>query len=370
MAENKPDIAVYLYRLQGGGAERIMVNLMQGFVQRGLKIDLVVNKKEGPLLTQVPSSVRIIDLSAPKPWRNGLPKLMGYLQKERPKTLLTGLHYNNEIAILAKRLAFASTRVVVSEHNTLSLRVKREKNEQKSALTARLFYPFADAVLAVSQGVAKDLSLVTGMPLNRIKTLYNPVILPDLIEKAKQPVDHPWFAPGEPPVILGVGRLEQQKDFPTLIKSFAIVRQVQPARLVILGQGKEQQKLNALVKELGIENDVAFLGFTQNPYAYMAKASVFVLSSIEEGLPTVLIEAMAVGTPVVSTNCKSGPDEILDNSKYGELVPVGDREAIAQAIFRLFSGNAKSVPPAWLEQYSLETVTQQYLDLLGISPPP
>lgn len=369
MSENKPDIAVYLYRLLGGGAERVMVNLLQGFVQRGLKTDLVLNKQEGSYLTQVPSQVRIIDLSAPKPWRNGLPSLVRYLQKERPAALLTGLHYNNEIAILAKRLAFASTRVVVSEHNTLSLRVKREKNEQKSALTARLFYPFADAVVAVSQGVAKDLSLVTGMPLNRIQTVYNPVILPDLIAKAKQPVDHPWFAPGEPPVILGVGRLEEQKDFPTLIEAFAIVKQERPARLVILGKGKQQQKLNALVKELGIENDVAFLGFAQNPYSYMAKASVFVLSSIEEGLPTVLIEAMAVGTPVVATNCESGSDEILDNGKYGELVPVGDRDAIASSILRVLSGNTKSVPPAPLQQYRLETVTQQYLDILGISPP-
>ncbi len=161
----------------------------------------------------------------------------------------------------------------------------------------------------------------------------------------------------------------EQKDFPTLIRAFAIVRQTQPARLVILGSGKEREKLNAIVSELGIKNDVAFLGFAQNPYAYMSKASVFVLSSIEEGLPTVLIEAMAVGTPVVSTNCESGPDEILDNGKYGELVPVGDPDAIAQAILKILSGNAKSVAPAWLEQYTLETVTQQYLNIFGIQLP-
>jgi glycosyltransferase involved in cell wall biosynthesis len=360
-------VAFYLRLLYGGGAERAMVNLANHMAKQGLKVDFVLNKKDGPYLSFVSPEVRIVDLQAPQ-MLGVIPKLARYLRHERPVALVSALHFTNEVAIWAKYLSGTSTRVVVSEHNHLSLHAQHPtgKRDRFAPLLAKLFYPWADSIVAVSQGVAKDLATTTGLPQQRIQTIHNPIIRPELFEKAKEPADHPWFNPGEPPVILGVGRLVEQKDFPTLIRAFAIVRQAQPARLVILGSGKEREKLNALVKELAIENDVAFLGFAQNPYAYMAKASVFVLSSIEEGLPTVLIEAMAVGTPVVSTNCESGPDQILDNGKYGELVPVGDPDAIAMAILKILSGNAKTVPPAWLEQYTLETVTQQYLDIFGI----
>ncbi|MFB2974890.1 glycosyltransferase [Microseira sp. BLCC-F43] len=360
-------VAFYLRLLYGGGAERAMVNLANHMAKQGLKVDFVLNKKDGPYLSFVSPEVRIVDLQAPQ-MLGVIPKLARYLRHERPVALVSALHFTNEVAIWAKYLSGTSTRIVVSEHNHLSLHAQHPtgKRDRFAPLLAKLSYPWADDVVAVSQGVAKDLATTTGLPQQRIQTIHNPIIRPELFEKAKEPVDHPWFNPGEPPVILGAGRLVEQKDFPTLIRAFAIVRQAQAARLTILGSGKEREKLNTLVKELGIENDVAFLGFAQNPYAYMAKASVFVLSSIEEGLPTVLIEAMAVGTPVVSTNCESGPDEILDNGKYGELVPVGDPDAIAMAILKILSGNAKTVPPAWLEQYTLETVTQQYLDIFGI----
>ncbi|HAZ49944.1 MAG TPA: glycosyl transferase [Cyanobacteria bacterium UBA11369] len=363
-------VAFYLRLLYGGGAERAMVNLANHLAEQGLKVDFVLNKKDGPYLKFVSPEVRIVDLQAPQ-MLGVIPKLARYLRDERPVALLSALHFTSEVAIGAKYLSGTSTRVVVCEQNNLSLHAQHPtgKRDRFAPIAAKLCYPWADGVVAVSQGVAKDLATTTNLPQQRIRVIHNPIIRPELFEKAKEPADHPWFDPGEPPVILGVGRLVEQKDFPTLIRAFAIVRQTQPARLVILGSGKEREKLNAIVSELGIKNDVAFLGFAQNPYAYMSKASVFVLSSIEEGLPTVLIEAMAVGTPVVSTNCESGPDEILDNGKYGELVPVRDPDAIAQAILKILSGNAKSVDPAWLEQYTLETVTQQYLNIFGIQLP-
>jgi glycosyltransferase involved in cell wall biosynthesis len=365
MSEATPRIAVYLRLLSGGGAERILINLMQGFLRRGVKVDLVLNKIDGPYLAQVPPEVRIVDLKATR-LLVGLPKLARYLRQEKPTALLTGLHYTNEIAIWAKRLAGSSTRVVVSEHNTLSIHGPSRDSDRFSPLLAKLFYPWADGIVAVSHGVAKDLANVTGLPLNRIQVIYNPVITPDLLAKSKESVDHPWFAPGQPPVIIGVGRLNEQKDFPTLIRAFAQVLKTRPARLMILGVGPQRSQLNNLVRELGLKDEVSFVGFVQNPYPYMARAAVLVLSSIEEGLPTVLIEAMAVGTPVISTNCPSGPDEILDNGKYGLLMPVGNTEAIAQAILDVLSGHSKSVDAAWLDQFSLETVTQNYLNFLGI----
>ncbi|MDJ0732794.1 MAG: glycosyltransferase [Nostocaceae cyanobacterium] len=367
MAQVTPDVACFLRFLGGGGAERIILNLTRGFVKRGLKVDLVLTSTGGPHLWQVPSEVRIVDLKTPRLLAS-LPSLVRYLNQEQPKSLLSTLHYNNEFALLAKRFSKSSTRVVVREANTLSLDAKPKDGLKKRLipLFVRQLYPWADNVVAVSKGVAEDLANVTDLPLKRIQTIYNPTITPDLLLKAQERVEHPWFQPGQPPVILGVGRLQAQKDFPTLIRAFAQVRQVREAKLVILGWGPDRPQLEALISELGLVDDVDLPDHVKNPYAYMARSSVFVLSSAWEGLPNALIEAMAVGVPVVSTDCKSGPNEILDNGKYGFLVPVGDNGAIAQGILSILSGNSQPVDPSWLEQFTLETVTQQYLEALGI----
>jgi glycosyltransferase involved in cell wall biosynthesis len=375
-------VALFLRNLGGGGAERVMANIAQGFAQQGIKVDLVLTRAEGNYLAQLPPQIRLVNLEASQFDRGktfkfptslqsttSLPKLVGYLKKEQPDALLSATHYPNEIAVLAKHLARVSTRVVVSEHITLSVEAKRvdQVSSRVAPLMAKLFYPWADGIVAVSQGVAQDLSHTANLPLERIQTIYNPVITPQLLEGAKEAVDHPWLKPGEPPVVIGVGRLVEQKDFPTLIRAFARVRQVRPARLMILGSGKQRSHLKTLVQQLDLEADVAFVGFVNNPYSYIARAGVFVLSSAWEGLPTVLIEALAVGTPVVSTNCESGPQEILAGGKYGDLVPVGDREAMAQAILRVLSGNSQPVDPNWLDQFSLRTATQNYLKILGIA---
>jgi glycosyltransferase involved in cell wall biosynthesis len=380
MSEPQGHVALFLRNLTGGGAERVMLNLASSIARAGIKVDLVLIKAEGSYLEQVPDEVRIVDLNIsdldkgrsfklPTSFQSttSLPKLIRYLRQEKPTALLSATHYPNEIAVLAKYLARVSTRVVVSEHTTLSVEARRV--EQVSArlapLTARLFYPWADRIIAVSQGVAKDLSRLTGIPAAKMRVIYNPVITPELTEKAKETVEHPWLATGEPPVVLGSGRFVDQKDFSTLIRAFAKVRQVRPARLMMLGSGPEEKKLKALVSELGIEKDVAWVGFADNPFAYMKRGAVFALSSAWEGLPTVLIEALAVGIPVVSTDCPSGPKEILDGGKYGELVPVGDVEALAEGILRVLSGNIKSVDPEWLAQFTTEVATQRYLDVLG-----
>ncbi|HEY9706701.1 MAG TPA: glycosyltransferase [Oculatellaceae cyanobacterium] len=370
MPGDSSHIAIHLHTLFNGGIERVMVNLTRNFIERGLRVDLVLNEL-GYYVSQweFPPEVRIVDLKAPK-LLTRVPNLRHYLRQEQPTALLSANHYANEAALLAKRLSGVSTRVVVSDHTALSLEAEHSPRlglRHWSPYAVRFLYPWADGIITVSQGVAKDLAGLTGLPMERIQTIYNPLVTPDILEKAKEPVDHPWFAPGELPVIIGVGRLEEQKDFPTLIRAFAQVRQVRPARLMILGQGSQLSRLNALVGELGLENDVAMLGFVQNPYAYIARAAVFTLSSAWEGFGNVLVESMVLGTPVVSTDCQSGPAEILDNGKYGELVPVGDSEAIAQAILSVLSGKAKSVDPAWLKQFTLENIAQKYLAVLGIN---
>lgn len=345
----------------------MLVNLMPEFLKLGVKVDLVMNMAEGPYLSEVPKEVRIIDLKTKK-IAAGLPKLISYLRQERPTVLLSFLHYPNEIAILAKHLAFVDTKVMVSERNALSMQAGNEPSSEKwSGISSRLLYPFADGILANSYGVAHDLTKVTGIPQKRIKIIYNPTITNHIFEKSQQVLDHSWLQPGELPVVLGLGRLDPQKNFSTLIEAFAKVLETKPCRLIILGKGREKAELQALIKELNLENYVALPGFVNNPYPYLKKAAVFVLSSLWEGLPNVLIEALALGTPVVSTNCPCGPAEILDNGKYGSLVPVGDSQAMARAILDVLSGNSCQVDSTWLEQFRVENVAQQYLEFLGLN---
>jgi len=360
------DIALFVPSLRGGGAERVMVNLARGFSEQGYKVDLVLQRAEGPFLSKVPDEVRIVDLRT-KRMALALFPLISYLRREKPRSLLAAMTHTNIVALLARKLARVETRVVVSEHNTISIISHTSKTLRSRflPLIAKRLYYWADAVIAVSKGVADDFAEFLKFPREKIRVIYNPVVTPEILEKAEEPLEHPWFKPGEPPVILGVGALTKQKDFPTLIHAFALVRRERPARLVILGKGEERPRLEALVRELDLEKDVALPGFVDNPYKYMKHAAVFVLSSRWEGLPTVLIEAMACGTPVVATDCPSGPREILEEGKYGALVPVGDARELAKAIMKaLVDTSQREIIKAKLYEFSLESAVGKYMDVL------
>ncbi len=371
MIKKSPHIAIFLSNIGGGGAERVMLNLAQGMVQRGIQVDLVLGKAWGPHLKKIPPQVKLVDLKS-----NGilgkLWSLSRYLKQKKPLVLLSGMHYANEIAIGANFLAGGFTKIVVSEHNTISRAIQQTSNTRKLLIPilVKYLYPLADSVVAVSQEAAKDLSQFTNLSLERICSIYNPVISSELQAKSQAAIEHPWFLNNDCPIILGVGKLFPQKDFPTLIRAFALVRKERSARLVILGWGSLRSQLEALVEELGLQDDVAFLGYVQNPYPYMVRAGVFVLSSAWEGLPTVLIEAMALGTPVISTDCPSGPAEILDHGKYGWLTPVGDSKTLAKAILSVLDGQSKKIDPVWLKQFEVETTTEQYLQLFDIKKKP
>ena len=196
----------------------------------------------------------------------------------------------------------------------------------------KLLYPSANAIIGVSQGVSDDLEMQLALPKGRVRTIYNPVINSELLDQATETVEHPWLKSQNIPVFLAVGRLTAQKDFANLIKAFALVRQSKPARLIILGEGELRSELEQLVDKLRISEDVDLPGFASNPYSYMSQARCFVLSSRYEGLPTALIEAMACGCSIVSTDCPSGPQEILAGGKYGFLVPIEDSKLLSEAM--------------------------------------
>jgi glycosyltransferase involved in cell wall biosynthesis len=224
--------------------------------------------------------------------------------------------------------------LVISPRNMLSTGLAAEPTIRNRMIIklARLFFRSADAAICVSQGVAEDFIKVTGMPRQKTHVVYNPIVSPGLEQKMHEVISNPWFAPDDPPVILAVGRLAVAKDYPTLLHAFSLVCQQRPARLIILGEGRERARLELLVKDLGISDHVQMPGSVKNPIAYMAHARLLVLSSRWEGLPNVLVEALACGTPVVSMDCPSGPREILEDGVFGTLVPVGDETALAVAI--------------------------------------
>lgn len=343
-----------------------MLNLAHGIADRGCAVDLVLQRAEGPFLSEVRDSVRVVDLNASRALTS-LPAAVRYLRRERPEAMLSVFGYFNIVALWAWRLARVRTRLMVNEQNTVSQEAGNHAS-WRGRLTPRLmkrFYPWADGIVVVSTGVGDDLAELTQIPRDRIRVIYNPsVVGAEVREKASAPLEHPWLAPGQPPVLVAVGRLQEQKDYPMLIDAFEQVRRARPARLLILGEGKKRPMLEALVRERGLGEDVAMPGFVANPYAYMARSSLFVLSSRWEGLPTVLIEALCCGTPVVATDCPSGPREILKGGKYGQLVPVGDAEAFARAILTTLEGDRAAPPPESWEPYDLDTVVKQYLELL------
>jgi glycosyltransferase involved in cell wall biosynthesis len=363
--DHKGHLALFTSSMGGGGAERVTLKLAGGMASRGYRVDLVLSRAEGHFLAEVPNAVRIVDLDAGRVLAS-LPSLVRYLRRERPPTLLTSLNYVNIVGIWAKRLAGVNTRLVVAEHNTLSLEAPHSSRRRHRLLPrlARRFYPWADQVIAVSQGAADDLARVVGLPPNRIQVVNNPIVTPELQEMAAAPLDHPWFRPNQPPVVVAVGRLTPQKDFGTLIRAVSRVRQRNPIRLLILGEGRERSGLEALVAELGLGGAVDLPGWVANPYPHMVRAATFVLSSRWEGLPSVLIEALYCGVPVIATDCQSGPLEILDYGRHGLLVPVGDVDALAHGIESALAGNVPRPTPASWRPYEQETVVKRYLEVL------
>jgi glycosyltransferase involved in cell wall biosynthesis len=392
-------LAFYLDNFEGGGVQKTTLTLASALAARGHPVEVLVCRPSGPLQDQVPPEVEVVALAEPSAWSARALALrsdpahfarilgsivissrpsptLGYLgplaralAARRPYAMCAATTPMNIEAVLARRLAGVDTRVIVSERNAVSGgHLLQGWPALLLPALVRRAYQQADAIVAVSDGVANDLAAWTGLPRARIGTIYNPVVTDELIARQSEPVDNPWFQPGTPPLVMSAGRLGRAKDFPTLIRAFARVRRVRPARLVIFGQGKSDAKtakriaaLQALAAEHGVAADVALPGFVANPFAYMARAALFALSSINEGLPGVLIQAMACGCPVVSTDCPSGPAEILAGGRYGRLVPPGDAEALAEAILATLN----APPPAALLReraafFSVERAVAQY----------
>ena len=402
----KRRVSILVPSLAGGGMERIALLLASGLIERGHEVDLLLRDLVCDYPKYVPAGARLFFLSrrsdaenrqnlrqlpikpqslvpASLPARLRFPRLAlatvvsrrqwmllastslprwaaataAYLDREHPDALLAMLTPAVAAATLAASLARHRIRTVASLHNVFKSARKIRR--------ARGCYPYAEAAVGVSSGVSHELTRLPGMSHDRIHTVYNPVVSADLLRKSREPVDHPWLEEPGPPVVLAIGRLHKQKDFSTLLAAFARLLVRRAARLMVLGSEPLLEDLRSLAHELRVAEHVEFLGFVENPHAFLARASLFVLSSRHEGLPTVLIEAMACGCPVVSTDCPFGPEEILEGGRWGELVPVGDPEALADAMARALDMPPR--PDALRERakfFSVERAVSRHEELL------
>lgn len=366
MAERDPTrhIAIYVPSLRGGGAERVMVTLANGFAARGHRVDLVLTRAEGPYLPEVAKEVRIVDLNKGRVLASLLPLLL-YLRREKPDAMLSALNHANIIAILAWKLALVKTRLVVSVRNSLT-GLPAGLAGRTTRFLMRWFYPAADGVVAVSQAMAEDLVADLGLPSEKVAAIPNPVNVASLEALAQARPDHAWLGAGQPPVLLAVGRLEPQKDYPTLLEAFARLRSQREARLVILGEGSQRAELEKLIVLLGLTGMVELAGFKDNPFGWMAACDLFVMSSRYEGFPNALVQAMACGAGVVSTDCRTGPDEILEGGRWGRLVPVGDLDALAQAMAEGLDDPAQPDGSKRAAYFSKDRAIEKYLWVMGM----
>ena len=364
----KKKITVFLPSLADGGAERVMINIANGLIDGdNISVDLLLVSAHGPYLNQVDNRINIVDLKS-KRIIFSLFKVMKYLSREKPHAVLSALDTTNILMIWAAKLSRVTSRVVITVHCNFTNALLGAKPVPAKVLPwlVTLFYPMADAIVSVSKGVADDLSQRTGIQRSMIEALVNPVITPDMIEKSKKPISHSWFEKGSPPVVIGLGRLTYQKNFDLLIRAFVRVLKHHDARLLILGEGKDRARLEELVDKEGLGEKVRLEGFVENPYPYMVNSKVFVLSSRYEGLPTVLIEALYCTGKVVSTDCPSGPEEILENGNLGALVPVENDIELANAIYEALASQDKTIDASHLEQYKTNNVVKKYRSILGV----
>ena len=373
---------MFLSAVGVSGRERTFLALAERLAGRGVRVEVVTVRPTADLRCAIPDGVGLVDLER---WWSRLPglgstnkrriylsvpALVGYLQRSRPDVMLSTSIPPNLTALRAIARSGVGTPLVLRQSNVVHIPGSPGYQSVRPRLRDRFiprWYPLATAIVAVSEGVAENLLELVDFPRDRIHTIPNWNVPPELARMAQEPVDHPWLAESqEGPVLVAVGRLVAKKDYPTLLRAFARVRAALPARLIVLGRdGGERERIEAFARELGLPDHVDFVGHRANPFAYLSRADCFVLSSVSEGMPNALVEALACGCPVVSTDCASGPAEILEHGAHGRLVPVGDDRSLAAAIeATLAAPPEREKLRARGAQFAQERAVDRYVDVL------
>lgn len=362
-------ISFFLPTLKFGGIEANTIRLATSFIDSGYEIDLVVGNADGEYLKRLDKRINLINIKETKLIGMLIP-LIKYLKKNQPDIIYTGGEGANIVVSIANLFA-PKTKTIISIRTQLSIEYKEMSNKAKKIIflvLSKVLYKKMDGIVAVSQGVAEDASKMLNLPLESIEVIYNPILENRMIELMNEEFDHPWIRQEDTDVILSVGRLVKQKDLLTLITAFKQVsRELPNAKLLLIGEGPMREEIIHKVNEFELQNKVELLGFIQNPYKYMKNADLFVLSSQWEGFGNVIVEALATGTPIVSTACPSGPTEILDDGRFGRLTEVGNGQSLADAIVKELqqntSSSTKRVKRA--NEFTVEIAKDKYLYLMN-----
>lgn len=364
-----PKIALFIPSLRGGGAERVWVTLANEFAKRSYDVDLLLAEKAGPYLELVSDKVNIVDFQKGRVLTSLFP-LVRYLKKNKPVALLSAMNHANLVAIWASLIARTKTKVVVSVRYSMRNYGSSASQIKKmfEKLLVVVFFRFAHAITTVSKGVKTKTTEIIPKQQDKIFTIYNPILEPGLQKQMLQKATHPWLnepgKPNKPPVVLAAGRLAKVKGYDMLIQAFAKVKSTADGKLIILGEGNQRRELQNLINNLNLENDVDLFGFVDNPFPFMKQADLFVLSSSNEGLPGALVQAMACGTPVVATDCTYGPSEILEEGKWGILVPVGDSDKMAEAILRSLKKTEHPDVAVRAAFFNVSNCVDRYIDII------
>jgi glycosyltransferase involved in cell wall biosynthesis len=366
--ENMNLIAIYLPQVVAGGAENNFAKIASALARRGWSVEILVSNARQPFSPHLDKSVKVIELKS-RFGRFRLFALLDYLNKNKPIVLMSGLEGPNLLSGLIKRLKLTKTRVVVSLRNRDDLEIADYPSGIKKTIF-EYFYDFAirgaDHIIVIANELKNHLVNEVGIPSEKITVIYNPIMTEKVRNAAAEPITEDWFSGSSEPYLLSVGRLELQKDYPTLFKALTIVRREFPVKLLILGEGTERANLEAMVKSMGLENVVRMPGFTSNPFRFMKRAKVFVFPSKHEGFGNVLLEAMACGVPIVSTDCPAGPREILEGGEWGSLVAVGDVKALADAIIETLRHPPVLNYDERLSDFDFERTVEKYMTAMGL----
>lgn len=366
MTESSHRIAIVLPTLGGGGAERVNVNLANQFVSLGLAVDIVLMRAEGELMSQLDPRVRVVNLGATRIRGLHWP-LVRYLREVRPQVLLACMWPVTVVAMVARLVARVPVRMVFSEHTNWSIAeiARRPRTRLSIKVTMRLLYRCADASIAVSKGAARELERMAWLRQGSVVAIYNPIVDDSKPSPATPPVMPEGWVSGSHKRVLAVGTLKSIKDYPTLLRAFERVSSTLDARLLILGEGSERDSLEGMIRDLGLDGRVFMPGFVVDPAQYMALADLHVLSSTGEGFGNVIVEALEHGVPVVSTDCPSGPREILCDGEFGKLVTPGDAAALATAMLQsLGEAPDREALKARARDFSVGPIADQYLEVL------
>jgi glycosyltransferase involved in cell wall biosynthesis len=347
-----------------GGVGRVTMLLALGMQASGKKVEVWSVAPKSGYAYELERTLLIRYIGDGTVSSSFLP-LIRKLRKHTPTTLISASFHANCIALLASIFAHTQTQFAIADHPSVDAALQEFSFLKRILWRILIFilYPIADKHIAVSKGVAKAMSKYGRVDLSKITVIPNPVITDEIFIQASIPTHHPFFDANEP-TLLYVGRLSYEKDISNLIYAFKYVQDKVSSRLIIVGDGPDRRSLEEIVHQENIEDRVSFLGHQINPYPYFSQSDLFVLSSTREGLPTVLIEALAFGLKVVSTDCPSGPREILNDGAYGQLVRLGDSTALADSIISLLKSSAPKIPKSALEKYTVKSAVYKYMKTL------